>query len=97
MQATCQHFRGSDSRKTRFANRWPILSALPAAGLVAGLCQVGIFAAMLNSDWEKIKPRLLPQDEALAGALYERKDEGASDGLITVGATPHNSVRIKNR
>ena len=53
---------------------------------------------MLKSDKEKkMKPRLLPQDEALAGALYERKDEGASDGIITVGATPHNSVRIKNR
>ena len=80
MQATCQRFRGSNSKKTRFANDWPILSALPTAILVAGLCQVGIFAAMLNSDWEKIKPRLLPQDEALAGALYERKDEGASNG-----------------
>ena len=53
---------------------------------------------MLKSDKEKkMKPRLLPQDEALAGALYERKDEGASDGITTVGATPHNSVRIKNR
>ncbi len=37
LQATCRHFRGAYSQKTRFAIRWPILSALPAAVRGAGL------------------------------------------------------------